>query len=235
MALPELATVAGVKSQLGITVTTFDTAIGTILNAAETMIADWCDRRDNSAGMVGTESRWISASHTEQFTGALQPCLGLRFWPVTAIASVSVVGSGSTSVALQSTSYRIDKDQRTVRLLGTPQAAWETGMVAMAYPTLPPTSSGWYAQIDTANAYPYTEVVYTGGFGAGTVPLSLQQAAIELASRMYQRASRDILLTGETLGNYSWSGQSLGQFQAYKDEFMSVFLGSFAGIGGGYI
>ena len=230
MALPELATVSGVKSQLGITVSTYDTALGTILNAAETIIAEWCDRRDNSSGMVGTESRWISAAHTEQFTGALQPALGLRFWPVTAITSVSIVGSSGTTTALSSILYRIDADQRTVRFAGSYAVAWESGIMAQMYPNAPMD----LRQINTSNAYPYTSIIYTGGFGSGTVPLSLQQAAIELASRMFQRASRDVLLTGETLGNYSWTAQA-GQWQAYKDEFQSTFLAPFMGIGGGVV
>lgn len=226
--MPELSSITNVKSQLGITVTTWDTELTAILNAAEVMIADWCDRRDNSAGMVATESRWISATHTENIPGALQRSVALRFWPVTAITSVTVYGANSTSSVVSSSTYRIDADQRTLKFGGSYQAGWELGLVS--FQNIPP----YMQPIDPlGGAYPYTAVVYTGGFGSGTVPLSLQQAAIELTSRIFQKRKRDTTLTGESLGEYSWTGGGAGQWQEYKDEFMATYLSAYAGVGGG--
>lgn len=227
--MAELSSISLVKSQLGISVTTWDTELLAILNSAETMIADWCDRRDNSAGMLGTESRWVSAAHTENLPGALQASVGLRFWPVTAITSVTVVGSSISSVALNSTTYRIDSDQRTLRMLGSYQDAWLVGL--MDHP--PPAAPNIAYQINTNNAYPYTAIVYTGGFNSSAIPTSLSQAAIELTSRMFQKRKRDSSLTGEGIGNYHWTSAGPGAWQEYKDEFCATYLSAYAGIGGG--
>ena len=86
----ELTSVTLVKSQLGITASTYDTILGTLSINAERLMANMVDRRDDSSGMVGTTSSWLSASHTQNIPGAIWNAVQLRYWPVTAVSSVLI-------------------------------------------------------------------------------------------------------------------------------------------------
>lgn len=224
----ELCTVAEVKSVLGISATIYDTVIATSIAFAEKYMANMCDRRDDSTGMVSTGPTWLASTHTENRPGALQETITLRYWPVTTITSVSIVGGVSSSVALSSSSYRIDQNARTLRFLGRRQTAWDAGMM--------PTDSPYAVEpIDTNRAYPYTSIVYTGGFTAGSVPADLNMAAIELARQIFQRRQRDTTLSGETLGNYSWTGNPTGFKDWLDGEFRQTWMGNYLGVGGGVV
>lgn len=224
----ELCTVAEVKSVLGISATTYDTVIATSIAFAEKYMANMCDRRDDSTGMVSTGPTWLSSVHTENRPGALQETITLRYWPVTTLTSVSIVSALSTTVALSTASFRVDQNARTLRFLGRRQTAWDAGMM--------PTDSPYAVEpIDTNRAYPYTAIVYTGGFTAGSVPADLSMAAIELARQIFQRRQRDTTLSSETLGNYSWSGNPTGFKDWLDGEFRQTWMGNYLGIGGGVV
>jgi len=220
----ELCTVAEVKTRLDITATTWDSLIGQMILEAEGMMADWADRRDDSTGMVGTGPRWLSGVHTETLPGALRAEHQLRYWPVTSVSSVTVVTSTVSSTTVATNLYRIDADQVRVRFIGTWQVAWEAGL----------TPSGLYAgqqspgPIETVYAYPYTQITYTGGFTAGSVPASLKSAAIRLTAAMFQARARDGTLLSEKLGDYSYTVDPHA-WAIYQQDFIENVLGAFRG------
>lgn len=218
----ELIQVSDVQTRLGITGS--DALIGQIILEAEGMMADWADRRDASVGMVGTGPRWLSGVFTETLPGALRSVQQLRYWPVTAISGVTVVTSTVSSTAVAPNLYRIDNDQVRVRFIGTWQVAWEAGL----------TPSGLYAgqqspgPIETSYAYPYTQITYTGGFTAGSVPPALTSAAIRLACMMFQTAKRDLTLTGENFGDYSYTADPHA-WTLFQEDFINNVLSTFRG------
>lgn len=220
----ELCTVSEVKTRLDITATTWDSLIGQMILEAEGMMADWADRRDDSTGMVGTGPRWLSGVHTETLPGALRAEHQLRYWPVTSVSSVTVVTSTVSSTTVATNLYRIDADQVRVRFIGTWQVAWEAGL----------TPSGLYAgqqspgPIETVYAYPYTQITYTGGFTAGSVPASLKSAAIRLTAAMFQARARDGTLLSEKLGDYSYTVDPHA-WAIYQHDFIENVLGPFRG------
>jgi len=224
----ELCTVADVKSVLGISASTYDTVIGTCIAFAERYMANLCDRRDDSTGMVGMGPTWLSSVRTETRTGALQETITLRYWPVTTLTSVTIYSSTSSNVAVSTGSYRLDQNARTIRFLGRRQIAWDAGFM--------PTDSPFAVEpIDTQRAFPYTQIVYTGGFTAGSVPDDLKMAAIELSRQIFMRRNRDSTLASETLGNYSWSANPIGFKDWLSAEFAPLWMGNYLGIGGGYV
>ena len=224
----ELTSVTLVKSQLGITASTYDTILGTLSINAERLMANMVDRRDDSSGMVGTTSSWLSASHTQNIPGAIWNAVQLRYWPVTTITSVLIYTSVSSSTTLGSYLYRIDQDTRTLRFLGQQPVAWDGGFIAADYPYAVQT-------IQTVNSYPYTAVAYTGGFTAGSIPDDLEQAATELTCQMFLRRKRDASLQSETLGKYSYTAGDPKGWADYLDTFRETWMMNYMGIGGGVV
>lgn len=224
----ELTSTSLVKSQLGITSSTYDTIIGTLSVNAERLMANMCDRRDDSAGMVGTTSSWLSATHTQNIPGAIWNALQLRYWPCTAVTSVAIYTSVTSSVTLGSYLYRVDQDTKTLRFLGQQPVAWDGGFIAADYPYAVQT-------IQTQNSYPYTSVVYTGGFTGGSIPGDLSQAATELTCQMFLRRKRDNSLTGETLGKYSYTAADIKGWGDYLEMFKQTYLMNYLGVGGGVV
>lgn len=220
----ELCTVADVKTRLGISETTWDALLGQMILEAEGLMADWADRRDDSAGMVGTGPRWLSGVHTEKRPGALRSQHQLRYWPVTSISSVTVVTSTVASTSVASNLFKIEDDAVRVSFIGTWQLSWEAGL----------TPSGLYAgqqspgPIETTYAYPYTQITYTGGFTAGSVPAALKSAAIRLTVAMFQAKDRDGSLLSENFGDYSYTTDPHA-WSNFQQDFIENVLGPFRG------
>lgn len=224
--MAEIITNTDVKNYLGISGTTYDTLLTTLIGYGEGLMAKMADRRDDTSGMVGTGAYWGSGSHTEKRPGALHQTITLRYWPVTVVSSVTIYSSSGSNVDLGSYLYRIDADQKTLRFLGQQQVAWDAGFSPPDYPMFINT-------INTEKAYPYTQITYTGGFS--TIPADLKAAAVELVSQMFLRRQRDRTLSSETLGNHSWTANPGGFNEWLENEFKTVWMANYMGIGAGYI
>lgn len=114
----DLTTVADVKSDLGITGSTYDTILARYVTESSVDLASACNR--------------VFARETlsELFRlAADRPSLQLRRWPVSSITSVTVDGTG-----LASTDYEVDAESGLLwRLNGDCRIDWPGGKVVVVY------------------------------------------------------------------------------------------------------
>lgn len=167
--MAELTTVAMIQAAVMPSGTTADTTfITALIERAEEMMRTVCNR---PLGWLNTSAK------TETFPGSwTNGSLVLRYTPATAITTVKVYTASGTSSTLDSTGYRIMDDAATLAI-STSSTSWEV-----------PQSRPLNTSPDTmfAGPYPYTEVVYTGGYAnQAAVPNDLEQAAIRVAALLY--------------------------------------------------
>lgn len=224
-----LVSLSDVKAQLGITDTSSDSLLTTMIGAAERMLALWCDRRDESSGMSSGNavSMWISGTHVEKRPGALVECITARYWPVTSLTSIVVYSSGQSSYTLGTYLFRLDDNQKTIRFMGQQAIAWDAGLIPADFPFN-------VAPIQTERAYPYTQLTYVGGFTGGSVPPDLTQAAMELVKFIFNSRAIDWTLQGENFGDYSYTNFE-GMMAQYRDQITTMYLSNYLGIGGGVV
>lgn len=173
----ELTTAALVQAALFPAGTTPDTTYVTAAaQAAEDLIKRYCNRWPD--GFLNT------SAHTEKFPGDVtfgEP-ISLLYSPVTAITSVKVFTASASSSTIASTNYRIESNGLQLSFInyGSYDAAlawYASGMDVRPGPSF---------LDELGTAYPYTEVVYTGGYASqSVVPADLQQAAIDVARMIY--------------------------------------------------
>jgi hypothetical protein len=147
-----------------------------------------------------SEGGFESASWTEAFSGAETPCKYLKNWPVTAIASVSVVDADGTTTALDSSSYAIDPMGRAVCMTGS--------MMGRALMSTTGDFEGYFAPNQTGVRPQFLEgmknytITYTGGYS--TVPARLKWVCYRMLDQMIadRRVPGD--LKSESIGDYSY-------------------------------
>lgn len=207
--MPELTTTAKVQAVMFPGGTTPDTTfIDNCLLRAEAEIRNLCGRPD---GWTNT------ASHTETFPGVqINGRLVLRNDPVTAITTVKIFASSGNSSTISSSLYRIDTDASMLLFIpgvqgGLAYATVFTNALDVSAYTNPPTPPD-----DLGIAYPYTEVVYTGGYGASSIPVDLEQIANEFTAALYYR-SRGVA------GNHFFD-MSVEDFRAWKLDLCAPYM-----------
>lgn len=179
------------KTYAGISDTSFDAFLAVAVPAVQDTIESLCGR---------SEGGFESASWTETFSGAETPCKYLKNWPVTAIASVSVVDADGTTTALDSSSYAIDPMGRAVCMTGS--------MMGRALMSTTGDFEGYFAPNQTGVRPQFLEgmknytVTYTGGYS--TVPARLKWVCYRMLDQMIadRRVPGD--LKSESIGDYSY-------------------------------
>lgn len=187
---------------MGITSTTDDTLISELIERAEYRIRRVCGK--------GT-GLFASGSRTEKFPGYGVPVLYLTHRPVTAITSVIAYSSSTSSSTLDSTTYRINDEATAVMLWDWTDVAWDVGG-----PDYSVRGALWrpYTGRDKS-AYPYTQVIYTGGYS--TIPDDLEDAAVWLTAQLYHGRTIKAGLQSENLGNYGYT-RAQGENDAIDNE-----------------
>lgn len=171
-----LTTVATVKDELAITVSTYDSYLERLVNVYSEAIENFCGR------------------HFEQGTGIVEKVAGhfgmyliVDRTPLTSISSITFNGS-----TIDSTSYEIDGagSSGKIRLLG---GAFSTA------PILPNIMN----DIRPGDERKLYTVTYTGGYvlpGTGqTLPYDLEQACVLACATAYRARGRDRSITSESL------------------------------------
>jgi len=179
-----------------------------IANGVEARIGQYCNRMTQGVG-VGTI--WSSGTRTEYLTGELSDGLMLKWTPITAVASVTLITSNGVTSDYTLTDLTVDGIE--IADLGTVNA--RVGRLQLR--------AGvrlWDSQYAAARTARVTapnfgegrnriKVVYTGGYS--TVPDDLKLAALELCKSVYSAKSINATLQSESLGNYSYTNQTGGE------------------------
>jgi hypothetical protein len=185
----ELTTLAALQEYLSITDSSYDAVLTNTLERAEDRIRRVCGKGDGL---------FASASRTEKIPGTGRPIIYLTHRPVTVITSVIAYADASTSSTLTSTTYRINDEQTGVMLTDWANPLWDMGG-----PEYRRTSALWRPYAREQTAYPYTQVIYTGGYA--TIPDDLAECALWLASQMYRERGVNYAVQSESLGHYSYT------------------------------
>ena len=197
----ELCSVAEVQANLRIS--TDSALIADLIDRAQRYLASLCDRPYSEDGAV---SGWLSASHTDYATGSIDGgTLTFRYTPVTAVTSVGIVVSATSTSSISTSLLALD---------GIPVASLSASASRLAgvvsYIAGGSSFSARFAlgepMEQRSTLYPAVctyKLVYTGGFA--TVPDDLNAAAIDMVSRLYFDGVRDPSLTWEALGKHSRS------------------------------
>ena len=158
---------------------------------------------------LGSTSGWASGERTVKFPGRQFGSLALSYSPVSAIGSVKVYTSSTSSETLDSAYYRLNYNLESVYIESTTRFGYSGygGGVPGLFADIEP-----LGQLDRVAAYPYTEVVYTGGFAnQDAVPEDLVFAANSVAGWMYFVRTSDPSKQSESLGNYSYVSKIIGK------------------------
>jgi hypothetical protein len=209
--MPELTSTTLVQNWLGDSSIPAAT-LSPYINLAEASIARYCNRYDDKAG-----AHWLTSSREEYIQGEFSTHVIVKFTPVTAIASVEIMTSATSSQTLTTTNFSCDgipfaslaqANPGTAGqiaffsgLLNAP-AAWDAGYTPIYYPSI-----GVPYSPNFAGGQKRVRVTYTGGYwtsGTGSqLPGDLIHAATVLAGIWYQRRMRDPSLRSQTLGEFS--------------------------------
>lgn len=186
--MAELTNRTDLKTYLGIAGTANDDLLDDLLEEAEDRIRRLCGKG---------EGLFASGARTEKRPGVGYPIVYLTHRPVTAITSVKVYYSSTDSSTLDSTTYRINDEASAVMVYDWTRIAWDSGEPD------PPRSTLWRPYARGLSAYPYTEVVYTGGYS--TIPDDLAGHAKWYAAQLYLSKGVNASLQSESLGHYSYT------------------------------
>lgn len=184
-----IITAANFKTYRGITVSTYDTLIQTLIDGAQAQVERWCDRA------------FDTGTFTQTYNGEGSETIILRNTPITSITSITrIYPDGDTSV--------VDSDDYRCEL--------ETGVVKFTNATRGRVLMDSYGEVDVYNwgvAPQFTEghqnvrVVYVGGYG--TMPKDLVSAMYmyvdSLYSETYAVGGSPTAFQSETLGDYSYT------------------------------
>jgi hypothetical protein len=184
----ELTNRTDLKTYLGLSGTTYDDLLDDLLEEAEDRIRRICNKG---------EGLFASGPRTEKKPGLGYPIVYLTHRPVTAIASVKLYYSATDSSTLASDVYRINDEGSAVMVYDWTRIAWDSGE-----PEPPLRSAMWRPYARGLSAYPYTEIVYTGGYG--TIPDDLAGIAKWYAAQLYMGRGINATLQSENLGDYSY-------------------------------
>lgn len=208
-----IASVSDVKEWLGLSGSTYDTAIGNFGTRAEARIARICNRPDG----------FTSGSKTEYLSGESADRLVLTYTPVTAIASIQLLSQGSVIETIQSTDYSVDDASGVVGLDVTYAGRYfggsylygdDRGVADGSRRLLPNLSVG----------YRNVKVIYTGGYS--TYPDDLKQAVIEYTAFLFRSRSINPALQSHTLGQHAWT-IAPGGLAAFEDYLLTTLLSAF--------
>jgi len=209
--MANLVTTSAYKAWRGITVSTYDTFIDTILGWVSNDIRDYCSRD----GTNGFEL----ATRTEYYSGPDDAIIQLRERPITSITSVTQTYAGGDSTVLDSGSYRVDADSGLLSRIDVARgrfASYNASYIGQGgdFKPSPRFEEGF-------NNF---TVVYVAGYA--TIPGALQKATCLLADILFNGRGRDMSVQSETIGQYSYT---LADQKRVDDIRMSLLRGYVTG------
>jgi hypothetical protein len=200
-----ITTLARVKEYMGITVSTYDTVLTTLLNTATKWVKDYCNRP------LG----WATQAVVEYATPNDADTIVLKCDPVTAISAIYIVKNAATAYTFTTPEYEWTEGG-VVRLTGNAVAGWND----WRWGTFP-IGAYVFDKPSFGMGIACVKVEYTGGYA--TIPEDLQQAVVEIVKGLYQQRTEDTTIESEKLGDYSYK-RTAGGIRAVFDDVAWMYL-----------
>lgn len=203
-----LASTAEYKTWRGITGTSQDTLIATLLGMSSAYIRRMCGRNLTTG--------FESATRTETYSGMDETTIQLVEWPITSVTSVTQLFAGGSTQAIDSTTYRFNADTGLLARIDAVRGRFASfgtdgSNVAGTWRPEPMYAEGFYNY----------SVVYVGGYS--TIPDDLKQATCQMTDILYATRGRDPSLKSESLGQYSWTAADAAQINQIKMDMLRPF------------
>lgn len=195
----ELTTASEVSNDL-VGGSSLESAVTPFVFAAERLIQLYCNRETQDG-----DAAWGRAERTEYISGLCFPVVVLKWTPITAVTSVSIVHGVSEAAPSSEIESQIDTTALTCDGIAIDDLATMYGMhgrlqfrgsESRAWGDGEPTFGGGRQKI---------KVVYAGGWPSGNIPQDLNVAARLLAAHLYRSSRRDGAMKSENLGEYSYT------------------------------
>ena len=202
--MPELTTVEIVRDWLGAD-SEEDARIGRALASVETKMKAICHGR----------SSFLTGSYTDTFNGEGWDSITLKHTPIDTgeTLTVSVILSSTSSMTLETASYRVDARTGILRLIETP-TSWFTYGIISSVPGTP--------GFGFPDSFRNIQAVYTGGYDADAIPADLADIAVRWTAAVYRGREADPSVVRERLGNHDiqyTTGENAGDMTAsFKQE-----------------
>jgi len=215
-----LTTLAAVKQQLGITVTTYDSELTTIIEQAE----DWILRRCN----LNPAMFDVGGSVTEYFDGNQADRIVLTYVPVSDTPVVKLLGYGSDELTISSDLYTYDPMSGVLAFKSNEIGRWLNGL-GLGF------GAGFQEYLNPSRlpglnfgyGFRNVKVTYTGNeYAGGLIPPALARAAQEMSVWMYRAKRDDPSIQSEKLGDYQYS-RGLDGFQTMFTYIENTWLSTF--------
>jgi uncharacterized phiE125 gp8 family phage protein len=175
-----LVSLTDTKTFLGVSGTTSDARIESLIDAWSDRIERLCSRQ------------FVARAYTTRVSGSGTENLLLPQRPVSAIGSVTMIyGAGTQEIttAIQSTEYRADLERGILYRLGGAYWNWNDDAVSV-----------WSA------GFKNYQVVYTAGYASSSIPADLQLIAKEcIAGSYFASGGVNPNVKSESLGDYSYA------------------------------
>jgi len=191
-----IVTLSEYKTYAGITSTTYDTVLQSLLDAAHARIRRYCGR--------SLSNGFEAATRTETYEGTQTEKLQLNEWPLTSVTSIKPIDIENTvGDAIDADGYHTDLTAGIVTLNGA-----ASGRFLGASGTNGWTPSGWVnLPVDrwgTSPAFGRVQVVYVTGAPAADIVLAVEI----LVDGMFASRRRDQTVASASLGATSVSYRS---------------------------
>lgn len=183
-------TAANYKAYAGIGDTSLDARLAVLIPCLQDEVERWCGRL------------FDTASFTEKIDGSGSDTIAVRNYPITSIASITLLYPDANTSVYASTDYGFStKEDGRIWLLGG--GARRSGLDEDGNPVTPSfgTSPNFPEGRDNLS------VVYVGAYGSGaaTVPPSLQFALYKTLDEYIAQTRNDPGITSENLGKYAYT------------------------------
>jgi len=179
------------KTYAGISGSTYDSRLATLVSAAEAFVARYCGRT------------FESATYTHTFDGSGNDTLQLRAWPVTSITSVTEIYIDGTTEAYDSDTYRFDSASGVLSRVFTGKGRW-LGVPASEFTRWGSTE---YQRFGSGYVFPQgyqnIRVVYVGGYA--TIPDDLKLLVWKIVDVWFKGSGQDHSMQSESIGDYSYT------------------------------
>lgn len=193
-----IATTSDYKTYAGISSSTYDTRLGVLITAAQSMMEEYCGRL------------FDSSSYEDFIDGCGSAVLIVKNPPIAAITYIRVYAfPGDTNyTTLDSDYYTYDATSGVIKITPSRGARFFRDTFNE---TIGPNFGQWP---NFTVGFQNVHVKYDGGYTSGTMPAGLKLALYKIVDALFAQTRADMSLSSETLGSYSYSR---GGAQAFDD------------------